>query len=355
MDDKKLSVAGKRGISLTAIALAACMLLSLSGWSVKNAWAIDLERNCSLTVRPGSMEDVEHANVVIDLYRVADPVPVAGYDTYTYHAASPYGEFEERLNGMPSMTNEDYRALAEDAAKLTLKNDMTVAKTVDGARAGGQMEGLKSGLYLVIARGAEIEDYVTTTVDEDGKEHIATVAWSEEWVYTFQPELISLPSKEADGAGSVNTANPGEWIYDLTATLKPSQNVRFGSLEIVKTLTVYENREPANFVFQVEAYENETKEKTVYSNVVTITFSEAGQRSIRLEKVIPVGAYVEVTEVYSGAAYELTTEETQSAVISAEEIASVAFTNSYDKSGKGGGAITNHFVYEAENGWSSSE
>lgn len=68
MDDKKLSVAGKRGISLTAIALAACMLLSLSGWSVKNAWAIDLERNCSLTVRPGSMEDVEHANVVIDLY-----------------------------------------------------------------------------------------------------------------------------------------------------------------------------------------------------------------------------------------------------------------------------------------------
>ena len=68
-----------------------------------------------------------------------------------------------------------------------------------------------SGLYLAAARGNGIQDYITTL--EDGK--TATIAQSHAYTYTFTPALISLPGKEADENGSINTAGDGEWLYDL--------------------------------------------------------------------------------------------------------------------------------------------
>lgn len=205
-------------------------------------------------------------------------------------------------------------------------------------------------MYLVIARGSEIADYVTKAVDETGSEKLATIAWSDEYVYTYLPELISLPGKEAVD-GTISTANPGDWLYDASATLKPSQSLRFGSLEIVKTLTSYETSGPADFVFQVEAYKDETKAEVVYSNVVRLSFTGAGSQSTVLADVIPVGAYVEVTEVYSGASYSLVGEATATAVIQAAETAQVSFTNEYNSSGNHGGAVTNRFDYSSESGW----
>lgn len=76
MNDKKFSV-------LAAIALTACMILGLSGWTVESARAVDLDQECSLTVSPGEAEDLQNADVVLDLYQVARAVPVSGYDTYS--------------------------------------------------------------------------------------------------------------------------------------------------------------------------------------------------------------------------------------------------------------------------------
>ena len=344
MNNKKCSV-------LTAIALAACMFLGLSGGTVENARAVDLDQECSLTVSPGTIEDLANAEVVLDLYKVANAVQVPGYDTYAYEAVAPFEALDGTLADTQSLTNEVYQGLAQQAAEITLNSGMSVAKAVDGAKTDEKIEGLAAGLYLVIARGPEIPDYVVSVESEEETEKIGTIAWSDEFVYTFLPELITLPGKAADADGVVNTANPTEWLYDAAATLKPSQAVRFGSLEIVKTLTSYETSEEAHFVFQVEAYKDETKAEVVYSNVVRLSFDAAETKSIILEDVIPVGSYVEVTEVYSGAAYSLSSAAMASTVIQAEEIASVSFANEYNGSGNSGGAVTNHFDYSEESGW----
>ena len=343
MCDKKCS-------ALTAIALAGCMLLGLFGWTVGSAQAVELDRKCSLTVSPGTIEDLANADVVLDLYQVAEAVPVSGYDTYAYKAVDAFDDLSESLKDQENLTKEVYQELAQQAAALALDSETGVQKAVDGAAVNAKIEDLSAGLYLVVARGPEISDYVVSVQSEDGSEKVATIAWSDEYVYTFLPELISLPGKEAVD-GVVNTANPTEWLYDAEATLKPSQAVRFGSLEIVKTLTSYETSEEAHFVFQVEAYKDETKAEVVYSNVVRLSFDAAETKSIILEDVIPVGSYVEVTEVYSGAAYSLSSAAMASTVIQAEEIASVSFANEYNGSGNSGGAVTNHFDYSEESGW----
>ena len=65
---------------------------------------------------------------------------------------------------------------------------------------------------------------------------------------------------------------------------------------------------------------------------------------------IPAGANVTVTEVYSGASYELTTEATQHAVIAADDIAGVSFENEYDHRNNGGSSVVNRFTYN-EGDW----
>lgn len=355
MFNKIAAMTKKRCCALAVAVLAVGVLaVAVPGMTVF-ANMIDLAAQCSLTVHPGDIPDLENAEVVIDLYKVADAVEEEGYDTYGYSATAAFSLLAEDLTDTASLTTERYQMLADQAAKLVLDSGMSIQKTVDGAATDQAMTGLDCGLYLVIARGANIPRYVVDT--EDGK--LATIAYSGEYTYTFLPELISFPGTASVLTGEVgeegnrqeiNTGD-GEWVYDITATLKPSQSERFGSLEIVKNLLSYEISDPASFVFQVEAYEDETKEYPVYSNVVSISFTSAGQKRVLLEDVIPVGSYVEITEVYSGAVYHLVTEEMQTAVIEAEEIASVKFTNDYEEINRGGGAVTNHFEYESETGW----
>jgi hypothetical protein len=337
--------------SLIAIVLAAGLLM-LPVWMAGRANAIDLTRKCTLTVdATGSFEDAANANVVIDLYKVADAVEVPSYDTYAYSPVAPYTTLQTAdgvtLEDTDQLTNADYQELAQQAAQLTLNSGMSVAKAVNGGEAGTSLGDLDAGLYLLIARGADIEDYVTTVTDEAGDTQIATIAHSSEYVYTYAPELITLPSKAADENGVVNTSNPGEWIYDLTVTLKPEQSVRFGDLEIVKTLDTYEGDSTATFVFQIEATVNGT---VVYSNVAGLNFTSAGTERILLADQIPVGATVTVTEVYSGSKYALTSEESQTVTIVAPDdgTASVSFRNTYSGENRGGSGIINHFTNDGD-------
>ena len=279
-------------------------------------------------------------SVVIDLYKVADAAPVSGYDTYTY-------EFSGDYTGLSLSADPDeaaWKTLAQQAARIALDGK---TPAVTGAPAGEAIKDLSCGLYLIVARGRDIADYKIEITGEDGEKSIATIAESMEYTYEFLPSIVSLPSKEADEDGSINTAGPGDWLYDFSVTMKPTQALRFGSLEIVKTLSSYETKDPATFVFEVEA---RLGDKIVYSNVVSLSFTEPGQKSTLIEK-LPVGATVTVTEVYSGAVYRPTSEVTRDTVIAADEVASVTFTNTYDDENRGGGSVTNHFEYDSESGW----
>ncbi len=307
------------------------------------AQAVDFNKTCTLTVQPGGgdfADDLAGADVVIDLYKIADAVPVDGHDTYTYSFLEGYTDLKLAANP----DNAQWEALAQQAAKTAFGSGRPV---ISGEKAGSQMQVPGSGLYLAAARGNSIQDYITTL--EDGK--TATIAQSHAYTYTFTPALISLPGKAADENNNINTAGDGEWLYDLTVTLKPERSERYGSLEIVKTLQSYETKDPATFVFQVEATlgEGENAQK-VYSNVVSLSFTAPGQKTKLIEK-LPVGAHVTVTEIYSGAVYSLVTDDTQTTVIPANDIASVAFTNDYNNTNKGGGAVTNQFDYGEDNNW----
>lgn len=334
-----------------AVALGAMLALPLAGSAAQD---LDLSKDCSLTVSPGGEETgavLEEAGVVVDLYKVAEAEEGSGADAYGFRMLEAYGS----LTVGEGMDNESWQRLAQEAAGIALGVEPgTQAKLpiVSGAPLGTAIadsdaeEPLMPGLYLMIARGSDVEDYVTTIAGEDGTESIVTVAYTRDSIIRFAPELVAIPSKEADENGVISSANPGDWIYDLTVYLKPDLDVRDGSLEIIKDLLTYEDSYEVTFVFQVEAV---LDGELVYSDVVSMTFNAPGEQRVLIEK-IPVGAEVTVTEVYSGAGYKLIAGPDGSVVIGADEVASVTFINDYDNSGNGGHGITNHFEYDLENG-----
>src|SRR5699024_12349884 len=78
---------------------------------------------------------------------------------------------------------------------------------------------------------------------------------SSDLTYAFTPYLVSLPNNY------FYTTGQDEWVYDVTAGMKPQQTPRYGSLVIRKTLTSYNaTLGSATFIFQVERSEEHTSE-----------------------------------------------------------------------------------------------
>lgn len=339
------------------IYLLAAVTLTAAVWGAgpMQSRAVDLSRKGSMMVHSlketednkAMAEDIKTADVVVDVYQVATAVKTEGYDSYTYAFLSSYGNPD---------TPEDaagWNALAQETAKTALGG------TVDPVRKEQAVEtsisDLEPGLYLLIARSRNLTTAESYQIDmelKDGAEGetvIATIANSGDYQYAFMPQLISLPMR---GTGDTTvvpnmTADRGPWVFDLDVYMKPEQSPRFGALEIVKTLSSYETEaglpaEPATFVFRVDGV---IDGETVYSEVESITFTAAGEERVRLDR-IPVTADVTVTEIYSGSSYQAEVTEPQTAVISAEQVASVSFRNFYDGHQRNGHGIKNQFTYE---------
>lgn len=340
---------------LLVLVLTAGMAAVIPALNGMAAGFIDLKNPCSmkiLPVDPGETylaEDLAEADIVYDVYQIAEAVEVPGYDTYTYEFVSnEFGDYTG-LEYNKDFTNEQWMQMAQKAAGLTLKTDGAPPVVAEGVT-NAEVKNLPCGLYLVIARGRGIEDYFERVTDEEGNTTIVSIAYSDEHIYRFAPALVSLPGRQAAPGGSTSDTTP--WVYDLTVTLKPEQGPRYGRLEIVKTLESYETRDPATFVFDVTATlpdrRDNGKVNVVYSNVVTITFTEPGGKSVLLEKKLPVGASVTVREVYSGAVYEQTSVDPDPVTIAADEIVQVEFSNEYNEEHKGGGSVNNHFTYDGD-------
>ncbi len=366
-----------------AILLAAVLMVLSVPFGLKSARAaehkfIDLTTPCSLTISlTGDVtmaEDAKTANAVIDVYRIAEAVKVQGFDTYTFKASPGFEGLEA------AMTDKDidaagWKTIAQQAAEIILGSapegktewdPSEKAAAYDSLKTSGDPEtkidlGANPGLYLVVAHGKDVTEYATTVTDDTGTSSIATIANSKTYTYKFAPELISLPTKDAVKEGEeeiINTANPGDWIYDATAALKPSREFRIGDLEITKILEDYRQRQkkeklikdPATFVFEVTAYEDETQKVEVYHDYVSIVFKEFGEKSV-LVKGLPVGSYVVVKEEYHG---NYTAYPDQTTTIIANETVGVEFKNTYDDGEPGGGSVTNHFEY-LDGGWVQKE
>ena len=268
---------------LLAVALT-FPLLTLPG--AKAANAIDTDAECSIQFDiGGNSSELLSASIPVNLYKVAS-VDVSGNYTAT-------GTFAKLDLSSVSADNLDTAAAtwserAAEAKKL-LKDDTEPTTTVTLTQGRGTATGLDTGLYLVDTPKVITPNYT----------------------YTFTPYLVSLPTNNYYSGNGASD----DWIYDLTKEynsavgLKPEQHVRYGNLVINKELVDHNATfgNNATFVFQIDITTLDEKKET---RIEELTFSAAGNDSVTITK-IPAGSHVKVTEVYSGASYELASAKSQ--------------------------------------------
>lgn len=334
---------------LMAVLLACAMLVAVTSVAdTSKAVALDANKTCSLVVH--TFAYIPEEFVEIELYRVADISEVNGEIVFTTADNGPYTDLQDGLNKMAKsdekgkVDEEDeeervtWDGLAQQALRVALDENggQTPAATGEGIDHVAFNE-LQTGLYLLVVHG-ENEPGFAPLHNTDGDEVLVTTVTGASNLYTVFPNLVYLPGR--DGGGN------GDWFYNVEIVVKADCQARSGGLEISNTLTSFAQGSPAAFVFQVEATLGGV---SVYSDVVTIIHTGVGEVSVTIDK-IPVGAYVTVKEVYSSARHKLVSDSTQTAVIIAEVVASVEFTNEATNSAISGGGITNQFTY-GEDGW----
>ena len=290
--------------------------------SAKAASAINTGQKCSIEFDiSGNSSELLSASIPVKLYKVASVDESGNY--------TGIGAFSKLDLSSVSADNLDAAAAtwAERAAeaKKLLKDDTEPTTTTLT-----QGRGLDTGLYLV-----DTPKVITTN-----------------YTYTFTPYLVSLPTNNYySGNGASDN-----WIYDLTKEynsavgLKPEQHVRYGDLVIKKELVDHNATfgDKATFVFQIDITTLDEKKET---RIEELTFSAAGNDSVTITK-IPAGSHVKVTEVYSGASYELASAKSQETDIIANpeketEVefrpAEVSFINKHDGRTNGGYGVKNNF------------
>lgn len=267
---------------LLAVALT-FPLLTLPG--AKAASAINTGQKCSIEFDiSGNSSELLSASIPVNLYKVASVDESGNY--------TGIGAFSKLDLSSVSADNLDAAAAtwAERAAeaKKLLKDD-TEPTTTTLTQGRGTATGLDTGLYLVDTPKVITPNYT----------------------YTFTPYLVSLPTNNYYSGNGASD----DWIYDLTKEynsavgLKPEQHVRYGNLVINKELVDHNATfgNNATFVFQIDITTLDNKKET---RIEELTFDAAGSHSVTIEK-IPAGSHVTVTEVYSGASYELASAKSQ--------------------------------------------
>lgn len=314
---------------LLAVALT-FPLLTLPG--AKAASAINTGQKCSIEFDiSGNSSELLSASIPVKLYKVASVDESGNY--------TGIGAFSKLDLSSVSADNLDAAAAtwAERAAeaKKLLKDD-TEPTTTTLTQGRGTATGLDTGLYLVDTPKVITPNYT----------------------YTFTPYLVSLPTNNYYSGNGASD----DWIYDLTKEhnsavgLKTEQHVRYGNLVINKELVDHNATfgDEATFVFQIDIKKPDGKKET---RIEELTFDAAGSHSVTIEK-IPAGSHVTVTEVYSGASYELASAKSQETDIIANpeketevefKPAEVSFINKHDGRTNGGYGVKNNFKLD-ENG-----
>lgn len=300
-----------------ATALALMLTVPAVMYTANAATGIDTDRDCSVSFQlDGTFQELESLEIPVKLYQVAKVDEAGDYETLTGFESLDLESVDHET------TAREWEEKASQAVQIIEKNGniQPIPATVEEG-----VQNLSTGMYLVEAQQVQ----------------------SPEYTYSFTPYLLALPDNY------YSDTNPDDsWVYDVTTGLKPEQEVRYGSIQINKTLDTYNaTLGGASFIFSVEAVKDG---ETVYSDVVSLVFDGPGTRSVEVGN-IPAGAQVTVTEVYSGSSYQIVGNDAATAVISAETPAQVSFANTYDGSNNGGSSIVNHFTYTAPEGTDSQE
>lgn len=303
-----------------AAVLAAVLMFAAAGFSsVYGAQGIEIGRNCSLSFElNGEYEELNHMEIPVKLYQVAKITPAGEYEPLAGYESLELGTVDENT------TADAWERFAQEASELTSQlgaepeAELTIAPDEEGVPSA-RAENLSTGMYLVEAENVQTAEYT----------------------YAFTPYLVSLPNNY------FYTTGQDEWVYDVTAGMKPQQTPRYGSLVIRKTLTSYNaTLGSATFIFQVEGVKDQ---ETVLSDVVSLVFDGTGTKSLEISG-IPAGTEVTVTEVYGSANYDPVSPETGRVTILADgeegSPVTIEFVNEYNGKLNPGSGIVNHFEYD---------
>lgn len=267
--------------------------------------------------------DLGDAPIQVDVYRIATGSKDATYDTYNYtfdvEAFKGLAEQYRALAADTKTSTEAWDDLAASAKKIVDDNHVAATAHADGS--SETITGLPDGIYLV---------WIPDTA-------------SDTHTFTFKPALVVLPGKVGADNTPVYQTSEGEWTNTVTLYMKGSMKPRYGSLQIDKTVTDF-NDEAATFVFHIVDTDTGGQQ---YENYAAVQYTAEGVQSTTVGH-IPAGMTITVTEVNSGARYQLVSENDQTVIIEADQTATVDFTNEPNDSGKGGHGIENHFVFDEE-------
>lgn len=400
MNDNKRSAKRKWKNALIAAALTASVILALPGWSVGTAEAAPVTTTdptkiqSTLTIQRNGTTVKNQGAITVDLYKVANAEKLDGYDAYELVVPkdSEFVSLETDLQNAQEAANkktkpvqdasgndlykynEAYRALANEAAKIVFGNGNTATKAYTVTLEAGKTsvsipEGengskVAAGLYLVIAHDETLpKDQYVKYVGEGNDRQLITIAENNGYVYNYYPELIALPLKAANGnapQGIFTTAqDAGEWQDAATVQLKAEEEAPMHDLTITKNITIPDNY-PANiaisdaFVYRVDVYlGGEDRQldadgklvngRLIDSHIATISY-ESNNRQVKLEKAIPDGAMLVITEDYEGSSFNVNGNITQ-IIGPIYDNQNVAFSNTYNGR-PGGGAVENRFEVE---------
>ncbi len=357
----------KRGRVIGALILTASLCISgmipvLSSYAVNT---VNINEKCTLVVTTEN-DELKNAEIALKLYRVANMKEDGTVEKLEKGAFSGVDVSVYKSDA----TTDELKALAEEFKKAAEPGEAVEQEavpkpdksfTMEEEKAEIKVEGLQTGLYLLLADTVSYGTYE----------------------YQFSPILITLPTTEEVKDPYDKDHKLYNLVYDAKATLKPEKVDLFAQLRITKKLEDYRidvdadgspvpELLPASFIFEIKA---EKEGKIVYSNVTSLKYDpeagwNAGSASTVLEK-IPAGADVTVTEVYSGASYEMvagttvkTTEYDEGGKIKEESDRSsgnepiitsigaypkyeyeVVFSNTYDGGQRKGISVINEYEY----------
>ena len=316
----------KKFCKLSAIFIGLIMMFTVVVLpNVEAALPVDVNKKCSLEISISShsyAEDLSKNDVQVDLYKVAS-ISQGG----NYTGLDAFKDIDwSTVKYDATQSAKTWKQRASEASKVI--KDATPAYTATLKGGYVKLTNLQTGLYLVVVNDMNSQYYY----------------------YKFTPYLVSLPNNYY-----YTTKKDDTWYYDLVGSkaigIKADRELRMSSIQITKKLTSQNTTLTTNatFVYQVDI---ETIENQKETRFITLNFDEVKEKTIRIAD-IPAGSKVTVTEVYTGAGYEIVGDskkvlESLVADEDSQEIATASFENKASNEIHGGYGIVNNYKYSKE-------
>lgn len=337
---------GRRALVVVACALVALAAYGIAAWAFEgDGWVSRTGERAganSLTVRATGVNaqsgelseadaafvaDLATADVVVDVYQVATATKQSYSEAYDYALGGSYRSDDNDALLASALRGATTGAWQELAAALAPTATLTAEGSIP---AGGTLERLDPGIYLVLAHGRGITD--------------AAQAVSATYAYTFSPALVAVP---AWGTSAAEMADPTAVTIDLKCERAP----RYGSVQVVKTTVDKAGKpaavqgDPVTFNFNIHGTQ---PDGTTYDNYLAVTLQpgESSGTSTVLGH-IPAGTTLTVTEVYGGGRYQQVGAVTADAgtTVRAGETLVFRAVNTPTSRIYGGNGVQNGFVY----------